>query len=112
MNVELRRQLSILYSHLGDLKGIPGGSNLGDTRGALEAHREPLRLRQQLAASDPNKHEWQFELASGLSSVGFLTQATADPSGATKLVRQSITLLEGLNVSEPDNVRYRMKLNT
>jgi serine/threonine protein kinase len=111
-DVELRRELSILYSHLGDLKGLPGGSNLGDTRGALEAHRESLRLRQELAASDPNKHDWQFELASGLSSVGFLTQATGDTNGATQLLRQSIAVLEGLNVSEPDNVRYRMELNT
>jgi len=111
-NVELRRELSILYSHLGDLKGIPGGSNLGDTRGALEAHRESLRLRQELAASDPNKHDWQFELASGLSSVGFLTQATGDTNGASQLLRQSIAVLEGLNVSEPNNVRYRMELDT
>jgi serine/threonine protein kinase/tetratricopeptide (TPR) repeat protein len=112
MNVELRRELSILYSHLGDLKGIPGGSNLGDTRGALEAHRESLRLRQELAASDPNKHDWQFDLASSLSSVGFLTQATGDTNGATQLLRQSIAVLEGLNASEPDNARYRMELNT
>jgi len=111
-NDELRRDLAILYSHLGDLKGIPGGSNLGDTQGALVAHRESLRLRQELAASNPTNHEWQFEVASGLSSVGFLTNATGDTQGASELLRHSISMLEGLETAQPDNVKYRMETVT
>jgi serine/threonine protein kinase len=111
-NEDLRNDLAILYSHLGDLKGIPGGSNLGDTQGALAAHRESLRLRQELATSKPTKHEWQFEVASGLSSVGFLTNATGDTEGASEMLRQSIAMLEGLAASEPNNARYHMELLT
>ncbi len=111
-NEGLRNDLAILYSHLGDLKGIPGGSNLGDTQGALIAHRESLRLRQELAASNATNHEWQFELASGLSSVGFLTNAMGDTQGASEQLRRSIALLEGLAAAEPDNARYHMELLT
>jgi serine/threonine protein kinase len=111
-NDGLRRDLAVLYSHLGDLRGIPGGSNLGDTQGALAAHRESLRLRQELAASNPTNHEWQFEVASGLSSVGFLTNATGDTKGASELLRRSIAMLEGLATAEPDNVKYRMETVT
>ena len=111
-NEGLRNDLAILYSHLGDLKGIPGGSNLGDTQGALTAHREALRLRQELVSSNPTNHEWQFELASGLSSVGFLTNAVGDTNGASELLRRSIALLEGLAAAEPNNARYRMELLT
>ncbi len=111
-NEDLRNDLAILYSHLGDLKGIPGGSNLGDTQGALVAHRESLRLREELAAANPTKHEWQFEVASGLSSVGFLTNATGDTQGASEMLRQSIAMLEGLAASEPNNARYHMELLT
>ncbi|MEP6570575.1 MAG: serine/threonine-protein kinase [Acidobacteriota bacterium] len=111
-NEDLRNDLAILYSHLGDLKGIPGGSNLGDTQGALAAHRESLRLREELAAANPTKHEWQFGVASGLSSVGFLTNATGDTQGASEMLRQSIAMLEGLAASEPNNARYHMELLT
>ncbi|MEO7970794.1 MAG: serine/threonine-protein kinase [bacterium] len=111
-NENLRNDLAILYSHLGDLKGIPGGSNLGDTQGALAAHRESLRLREELAAANPTKHEWQFEVASGLSSVGFITNATGDTQGASEMLRQSIAMLEGLAASEPNNARYQMELLT
>jgi serine/threonine protein kinase len=111
-NDGLRRDLANLYSHQGDLKGIPGGSNLGDTQGALADHRESLRLRQELAASNPNNHEWQFEVASGLSSVGFLTNATGDTQDASELLRRSIAILEGLAIAEPDNVKYRMETVT
>ena len=111
-NDGLRKELAVLYSHLGDLKGIPGGSNLGDTEGALVAHRESLRLRQELAASNPTNHEWQFELASGLSSVGFLTSAMGDTQSASELLRRSIAILEGIAAAEPNNARYRMELLT
>ena len=111
-NDQLRKDLAILYSHLGDLKGIPGGSNLGDTQGALVAHRESLRLREELAAANPTNYEWQYEVASGLSSVGFLTNAIGDTQGASELLRRSIALLEGLAAAEPNNARYRMELLT
>jgi serine/threonine protein kinase len=111
-NDGLRKDLAILYSHLGDLKGTPGGSNLGDTQGALVAHRESLRLRQQLAAAHPSNREWQYEDASGLSSVGFLINAMGDTQGASELLRSSIAILEGLATAEPDNARYRMELVT
>jgi serine/threonine protein kinase len=111
-NDGLRADLASLYSHLGDLKGIPGGSNLGDTQGALAAHRESLRLRQELAASNPNNHDWQFEVASGLSSVGFLTNASGDTQGASELLRRSIAMLEELARAEPDNAKYRLETLT
>ncbi len=111
-NAGLRKDLAVLDSHLGDLKGIPGGSNLGDTQGALAAHRESLRLRQELAAANPTNHEWQYEVASGLSSVGFLTSAMGDTQGASELLRRSIALLEGLAAAEPSNARYHMELLT
>lgn len=111
-NVEFRRELAGLYSHLGDLKGMPGSSNLGDMPGALAAHRESLHLREELAASEPKNHDFQFGLASGLSSVGFLSNATGDTKGAIELLGRSIVLLEALCTAEPTNVRYRMELET
>jgi serine/threonine protein kinase/tetratricopeptide (TPR) repeat protein len=111
-NIPLRRELAGLYSHMGDIKGLPGSSNLGDMPGALAAHRESLRLREELAASDPNNHEDQFGLAGAVSSVGFVSNAAGDTNGAIELLRRSIALLEGLGVAEPANVRYRMELET
>jgi serine/threonine protein kinase len=87
----LQRELAVAYERVGDVLGVPGQGNLGDTPRALESHRKALAIREALGPGDPADRR---ALAASLLKVGDLLGATGRSQAALASYRRALELLE------------------
>jgi eukaryotic-like serine/threonine-protein kinase len=69
-DVSLQRELAAAYRKLGQVQGGTQGSNLGDTRGALESYGKALKLSEAVVARNPHNLEDLKNLARSYSLMG------------------------------------------
>jgi eukaryotic-like serine/threonine-protein kinase len=100
-DASLQRELGAAYDRIGDVQGLPGFANLGNTQGALASHRRALELREALAATvpDPAVHA---ELAATLSHLASLMTDVNDPRAALDLLHRAQAIRERLLAGNPD----------
>jgi tetratricopeptide (TPR) repeat protein len=79
---------------------------LGEVAKAELSYREALALYERLAAAAPGRLEYQFAVASTLSSLAHVLRADR-PAEAEATYRAALEAFEGLNRLDPDNPTYR-----
>ncbi len=103
---EYRRALAEIYGRIGDIKGMEGYPNLGDTAGALESYRQNIKLREELYAAAPEDKDARFGLAKARMLFGYLSSVAGDARAALESGRRAVSLLEALATAEPNNTTY------
>lgn len=109
-NLKYLNTLSDTLSHQGDIKGMEGFQNLGDTKGALESYRRSVEIGEKLVTAEPANAEYSGDLATHLIYFGRLQSATGDFKGAISSGQKSISIFEKLSAAEPDNFEYKKRL--
>ena len=77
-DASLQFELAVAYSKVADIQGSPGKSNLGDTAGAIASFRKAIEILEKLMRIEPNKREFQMELASNYKSLAYIYEVTGD----------------------------------
>lgn len=99
-----RQRLADLFYRVGNLKGYPRTANLGDTKGALEAHNRALAIRESLSAASPNDINLRIEVAESHRSIAnILGAAASDLSNAELHARQAVSTAQGLSGGETNS---------
>ena len=104
----LQRELAAAYEKVGEVQGII--FSIGDTAGAIASYRKALRLRQQLAAFDPNDAAARKELATSYRNFGLVLWAGGDTAGALELANNALKLRKDLLAQHPDDMETRLDL--
>ena len=109
-NLKYLSSLADVLSRLGDIKGMAGFANLGDTAGALDSYRRVVALAERLTLAVPDNQEYRGDYATRLFYFARLQSSTGDLKGALISGRKSIELLEGLVTSNPNDAAFETRL--
>ena len=94
-DISLQRELATAYQKLGEVQGTASGSNLGDSKGAVESFRKAMSIRQGILASGSNRVEDRIALAEIERLVGLVLWMDFDASAeALKNVQHSVEMAE------------------
>ena len=105
-NSEYQLELSYAYVDLGRLQEIQS-----DHQGAaLQAYRESLAIKQQMAARDPENTGRQVDLAVSHSSIAQVLDKLGDLQGALKSSTNELAIREALSMKDPRNMDWKIKL--
>jgi tetratricopeptide (TPR) repeat protein len=83
------------------------GNRLREAEGHF---RKAQGLQQQLARTDPDRADYQGELARSYNNLGILKGDTGQPQEATELFREAVRVLEGLVAKHPAEPTYQREL--
>jgi tetratricopeptide (TPR) repeat protein len=97
---DLRRELVTAWGRLGNVLGVPAFLNLGDERGAIEAHRAALRLAEAVAAEDGSDVGARFDLVQAHWRLGGLMASRSSGQALAHLDRAE-ALVEELLAESP-----------
>ncbi len=92
--------------HLGDLL-----SDIGSSKGALEAFRKALAIAERLAAQDPDNAGWKSDLSVSHNRIGSVLVAQGNLAGALEAFRKAMAIAERLAVQDADNAKWQRNLN-
>ena len=106
----LQRELAEAYLRVGDVQGNPGGSNLGDTEGAMQSYRRALSISEQLSRLEPENLETQRYLARAHDSVGTLLFTGGDAASAVPHYREAARVTEAMSTRSPTDAGVRQQL--
>ncbi|MBI1762910.1 MAG: protein kinase [Acidobacteria bacterium] len=109
-NVDYRYALAELDKKTGDIKGMDGYLNLGDTAGAVESYRQALKLYEELFAAAPQQLKYGASLANCLANFGHLSDVIGDLKTAVEQGRRAVSLLEQAVVADPNDIAHRTDL--
>jgi tetratricopeptide (TPR) repeat protein len=109
---DLRHALALaqLYSRLGDIRGLEGYANLGDTAGALANHRKAYQILEPLAAAHPQDQDSQSTFANAVASSSMLALTTGDVEEALRTARRAVAHAEQLAAADENNQNSRIFL--
>jgi tetratricopeptide (TPR) repeat protein len=83
----------------------------GDHKGALEAYRNCLAIRQSLAVADPGNAGWQRDLSVNREKIGDVLVAEGDVNGALEAYRADLLIAQNLATADPDNSEWQRDLS-
>jgi serine/threonine protein kinase len=109
-NLEYKFSLAVTLGKRGDISGMEGYPNLGDTAGALESYKRSFALFEDLIAAAPANEEYQSGYATIVTFYGMLQNVTGDAKGAITSGRRSIATYESLIAKNPNNTKYETGL--
>ncbi len=109
-NLEYKYSLAGLFGKRGDVSGMEGFPNLGDTAGALQSYERGVSLYGELIAAAPENDKYQLGYATTLNFYSMLQFSTGDITGAIANGRRSITIFESLIAANPNNAKYETHL--
>jgi tetratricopeptide (TPR) repeat protein len=84
---------------------------IGDTKGALAAAEEALKIDADLLAGNPAKTDYQRNLSVSYNGVGDVRKAQGDLTGALKSYRDSLAIRQPLARSDPGNASWQRDLS-
>jgi len=89
-----------IFSHnrIGDI-----ASAQGDFSAAAKAYTDGMEIAQALAACDPEKNLWQFDLSVSHNKLGDLAVAQGDLPAAAKAYTAGLEIHQALAAREPEN---------
>jgi eukaryotic-like serine/threonine-protein kinase len=105
----LQRELASVYETLGDIQRNAPSANLGDTNGALASYRKAMGIREGLGDVQAST-ETQIEIARSYRALGDILAQKEDISGTVDNYRNSLAILEKLNVAPLDNISLQDEL--
>jgi serine/threonine-protein kinase len=85
-------------------------TDLGRLPEALEEQQQALALVKELAASDPDKAEYQMMIMQATNNLGVHYFRAKQWDKASEFFRQAIDPLKGLIAKYPENAAYRLHL--
>ena len=103
---EKLRDVSVLYSELGDIR-----TALGDLSWAEGSYRADLAIAKSLAEQDPGNVDWQRDLSVSYNNVGDLQRAQGDLSGAEESYRGALDISVQLVKQDPGNADWQRDLS-
>lgn len=109
-DVSLERELARAYGRLGQVQGGTQGSNLGDTRAALESYRKAVALSEAVLKHDPHNLRDLQNLALTYATLATALGWTGDKKGASANNLQAMRIREMLVQKDPANVDFRSDL--
>jgi tetratricopeptide (TPR) repeat protein/tRNA A-37 threonylcarbamoyl transferase component Bud32 len=109
-DASLEGELAAAYDKVGDVEGLPGFANLGDTAGALRSHQRAFALREALAAASPANPAIQHELRTTCDHLFSILAHIGDIPGAVRYQRQSLAIAEAMYARNPAGVSERRAL--
>ena len=98
----LRRDLRIALSWLGNVQGVPGFLNAGDTAGAIESYRRVLELSRALTDVDPRDARARLDWLNACWRLASVLSESA-PAESIALVEQALAALAALREDAPDS---------
>ena len=101
-NHEWQRDLSIIYTSLGDVAG--------DLTAARAAYQAGLDIRVRLAAADPANSEWQRDVAASHVQLGDLAGAVGDLAAARAAYQAALDVAVRLAAADPANAQWQRDL--
>jgi tetratricopeptide (TPR) repeat protein len=104
-----RRDLLLVYGHLGDTLAPPELLGMGRLPEAVDAYDRAATIAESMARQDPSDRVAQFDEAAALarSSTCLLEMPDGGPR-ALKLLNQAESLLNDLEKQDPSNQRYQL----
>jgi serine/threonine protein kinase len=87
---QLAREVGLGYGRVGDVQGDPQGSNIGDTKGALESYRKSVQLLERAWKAEGQTPEGRRTLQTALFKLGSAQRVGNDTKGALESIRRSI----------------------
>lgn len=109
-NLDYKYSLAGVLGKRGDISGMEGFPNLGDTAGAVESYKRGVKLYEELIAAAPENEKYQLGYATMLNFYGMLQTSTGDQIGAIASGRRSVTIFESLVAANPNNAKYETHL--
>jgi tetratricopeptide (TPR) repeat protein len=109
-NLKYRSALAETLFKRGDVKGMEGFPNLGDTPGALESYRRAIALSEEIIKAEPDNQHYKGEYAMRLTYLGMLQVTTGDAKNAIITGEKSIAILKQAIAAEPNNASYQSGL--
>ena len=106
----LELELAAAYDKVGDVEGLPGFANLGDTAGALRSHQRALALRESLAAVNAADPAIQRDLATTCDHLYSILAHMGDIPGAVAYQRRSLAIAEAMQARNPSGASERRTL--
>jgi serine/threonine protein kinase/tetratricopeptide (TPR) repeat protein len=97
----LRADLATTYSKIGTLNG-----ELGSSDGAIEAHRNALRLSEQLAAEHPRQSDYRARVAVCRSNLALALRTAGRTDEASRVCREAIELQQQIAAEPSSGDRY------
>jgi len=95
--------LSESYSRMGDVSGMHGYSNLGNTAMALSSYHTSIGILENLLTRDPENTVFRNYLATNLSMQANLYSVTGNYPGAIEAGYKSVSSFEILLEQDPTN---------
>jgi eukaryotic-like serine/threonine-protein kinase len=102
-DLPLQRELAAAYAKLGMVQGGNTGSNLGDTKGALESFRRALKMREAVAAANPGNVQDQKNLAHSYFDLSTALYYAGDLSVGNEYVHKAVQIREALVQAHPSD---------
>lgn len=109
-NLEFKNSLAGVLGKRGDISGMEGFPNLGDTAGALESYRRGVTLYEDLILAAPENEKYKLGHATMLNFYGMLQATTGDAAGSIASGRRSVAIFESLVAANPNNAKYETHL--
>ena len=92
----LQIDIAAAYRKVGDVQGLPGQPNLGDTAGAMVSYTRSLALLDALPEGVGDPAALSFERATVLNRIGDIHAVTGRPDLALERHREALGLREAL----------------
>ena len=102
----LQRELAAAYQKVGDVQSNINAGTVGNVKGALDSFQKALKIRQNLAASNPENTEDLFALAVAYGRVGD-SIGIFDENARLENYKQALKIYESLNIFAPSVAKFR-----
>ena len=102
-NPSLQLELATAYEKVGDVQGLLGTANLGQSAAAHRSYAKSVELREDVAAAGPVPLEAQRHLAIARKKLATMRMAEGDWAGTTGLFEQVRTFQVALAAQRPDD---------
>lgn len=109
-NLNNRFDLATVLGKRGDIKGMEGFPNLGDTPGALESYKRAVSHCDLLLEAEPTNTKFRSGFASLLSFSAMLQTVTGDTKGAIESGKRAVDITESLLAADPNSTKLETQL--
>ncbi len=109
-NAELQYELGLAYTKVGDVLGLPGGSNLGKTVAALENYRKAEFILEPLARGPQATQDQKFHLAALYTKISAVLKVVGDSRVALEYDLKSFGIRQALLQVNPADQELKRAL--
>jgi serine/threonine protein kinase len=109
-DLSLQEELAAAFDKLGQLQGLSGVANLGDTAGALESFQRALAIRTTLAKTDKKDVKAQAALAETHYALSDILLTRGDRSDARRHASEAVQISEATFATSPTSQDARRTL--